>query len=206
MISEFCNLIEDILKTYQDGENYNRLLEAKQKYFDITGMLNDDDDDYEHRMTFFNDWFVFHYELPTGEKVYQKYFSTNSSAEDLMNAFDNINFSLLEFVKINFKKQPVIKDILHDQKIILPKEHTKTGLFEDEIFLGRTVEIGGLNYLLRGMRVLPTVVKSPLKKQCKKIRKANDPKLELPFLLELESLLTKSKRYAHIEPSKIFVF
>lgn len=206
MFSEITNTVEDILKAYQDGENYDRLLEAKEKYFDQTGMLNDDDDDYEHRMTCFNDWFVFHYELPSGEKVFEKYFASNDVSEDVKNTFSNINFSFFEFSKTNFKKQIVLKDILHDKKVVLPKDHHNIGLFQDDVFLGRTIEYKDNVYLMRGMRILPGSIKSIIKKQCKKIRKANDTTLELPFLLELESLLTKSRRYSHIEPSKIFVF
>ena len=46
------------LDTYTQGNHYDTLLEAKKEYFTITGQANDDDDDFEARMSSFNEWYV----------------------------------------------------------------------------------------------------------------------------------------------------
>jgi hypothetical protein len=204
--STLDNEFEKILNVYKEGEAYQRLLSAKEFYFDLTGMLNDDDDDYEARMNCFNDWFVFHHELPSGERVIEKYFNNEDITKEMRESLLGINFSLFEFVKVNFKKEIVLKDILHDQKLILPKEHPNIGLVENDLFISRTINHQEDEYLLKGVRTFPNTLKSVLKKQCKKVRKLKNKKEETIFLLQLEELLTKSKRYSHLEPSKIFVF
>jgi hypothetical protein len=206
MFSEVSDKFEEILKTYQDGEYFQRLLDGKKQYFELTGMLNDDAEDYEHRMSCFNEWFVFNHELPSGEKVFEKYAAKNEMADDLKESFQNINFSIFEYVKVSYKKQIVLKDILHNTKILLPKEHHNIGLFQDDIFISRTIDYKEESHLLRGVRIIPGPVLSILKKESKKIRKKKDQTLDLPFLLTIESLLTKSQQYAHLDPSQIFVF
>ena len=71
---------------------------------------------------------------------------------------------------------------------------------------GRTLSLDDQSYLLSGICILPREVRSLLTKQCKKVRKQKDPNKEVEFLLRVEFLKTKWRRYGHIEASKIFVF
>lgn len=206
MISKVNFVISKILSDYQSGDDLEKLLAAKEMYFELTGMLNDDDEDYEQRMNCFNEWFVFDHELPTGERVIEKYLNNNDVDRSIATAMTEVSFSLFDYDKRNLKKQIVLKDYLNDKKVILPKDHPSISLVQDDLFLGRIIVLNEESYLLSGVRMLPGSVKSILKKQCKKVRKAKDEKLKLPFLLQIEHLQTKLQRYSHIEPSKIFVF
>lgn len=206
MMNTLKEHLEKVLVQYTQGEYFEELKAAKEIYFSLTGKLDEDRDEFEARMNCFNDWYLFQYKNKEGLRVIEDYIRHNDLDGELSQAFLNVNHSLFEFSKVNFRKQIVLKDVLHDEKIILIKDHPHIGLVEGDIFIGRVLKYKGDNFLLRGVRTLPTPVKSILRKQSKKVRKLNSFEEELNFLLKLENLKTKTTHYAHIDPTKIFVF
>lgn len=198
--------LDKVLNLYTQGEFFSDLKEAKEKYFTLTGKLDEDKDEFESRMNSFNDWYIFQYKQKDGSKVIEEYIRNNDLEEEISQAFLNVNHSLFEFTKVSFRKQIVLHDILHDEKIVLKKEHPNISLVEGDIFTGRVIKYKGEYILLRGVCILPKTTKSSLKKQSKKVRKMSSFEEELNFLLKLEALKTKCMHYAHIDPTKIFVF
>ena len=79
-------------------------------------------------------------------------------------------------------------------------------LIKDDIFIARTIEFEGSVYLLNDISVLPQDVRSILVKESKKVRKLQDKSRDLQFLMAVEKLKTKWRRYGHIDPKKIFQF
>jgi hypothetical protein len=198
--------LDKVLSQYTQGHHFDGLKDAKEKYFSITGKLDEDKDEFEPRMNCFNDWYIFQYRHADDSKVIEDYIRTHDLDEELSQALLNVNHSLFEFSKINFRKQVVLKDVLHDEKITLVKNHPTISLMEGDVFTARVIKYKGSYYLLRGVCILPQSVKSVLKKQSKKVRKTNSFEEELNYLLQLEHLKTKSMHYSHIDPSKIFIF
>ncbi len=198
--------LEKILTIYTAGEHFPRLKQAKDSYIALTGKLDEDKDEFESRMNCFNEWYMFQWKDESGKKIIEDYIRRERLDEELSQALLNVNHSLFEFDKVNFRRQVVLKDLLHDEKTTLAKGHKHIGLVEDDLFIGRVIRYKGESFLLRGVCTLPQSIKSVLKKQSKKVRKMNSFEEELKFLLGLESLKTKSMHYQHIEPSKIFVF
>lgn len=195
------------VKEYMSGNHYDTLIEANNLYFSVTGQLNEDDDDYEARMNSFNDWYILQFVSKRNTRTVIKDYLTKYHVDDrLAKSLLNVNNSLFLYDGDSFGGKVILKDILHDKKIVLPKDHPRPAIVKDDIFLGRTLHLDDMSYLLSGVCILPKVVKSILTKQSKKIRKMKDPKKEADFLLKVEFLKTKWKRYGHIEASKIFVF
>lgn len=198
--------IDKILKLYTEGDYYELLKKAKTKYIELTGKMDEDASEYEARMNSFNDWFIFNYRRDDTRRVIDDYIQDHQVDNDLAKSFHNTNYSLFHFVKINFRKQIILKDVLHNEKIVLRKEDCQLALLEDDIFVGRLVAYKNKNYLLRGVCTLPRETLGHLKKQARKIRKLNSTEEEEKFLLTLEKLKIKSLNYGHINSEKIFVF
>jgi hypothetical protein len=198
--------LDKVLKLYTQGNHFDELKTAKIKYFSITGKLDEDKEEFESRMNSFNDWYIFQFRQTEGSRVIEDYIRTNQLDVELSQALLNVNHSLFEFSKINFRKQIVLHDILHDEKIVLVKNHPNISLMEGDLFTGRIIKYQDENYLLRGICTLPQGVRSILKKQSKRVRKLNSFEEELNFLLKLEAFKTKAMHYSHIEPTKIFIF
>lgn len=206
MLDTVHDHLDKVLSLYTQGDFFADLKEAKEKYFSLTGKLDEDKDEFESRMNSFNDWYIFQYRQKDGSKVIEDYIRNNQLDEELSQALLNVNHSLFEFTKVSFRKQIVLKDILHDEKITLVKNHPNISLIEGDVFTGRVIKYKGEHYLLRGVTMLPQGVKSILKKQSKKVRKQNSFEEELNYLLNLEQLKTKAMHYSHIDPAKIFIF
>lgn len=206
MLDIVHNHLDKVLGLYTEGQFFTDLKDAKEKYFSLTGKLDEDKDEFESRMNSFNDWYIFQHRQKDGSKVIEEYIRNNQLDEEISQALLNVNHSLFEFTRTSFRKQIVLKDILHDEKIVLKKDHPTISLMEGDVFTGRVIKLKGEYYLLRGVCTLPQGVKSVLKKQSKKIRKLNSFEEELKYLLQLESLKTKAMHYSHIDPTKIFIF
>ncbi len=204
------NLIEThinkIMDHYTKGDYYDLLIKAKNEFVDKTGMIDEEANEYESRMNTFNDWFIFNFRREDKRRVIDDYIQNFTVEAELAKSFYNINFSLFQFVKINFRKQIVLKDILHNEKVVLKKEDCNLALLEDDIFLGRIINFENKNYILKGVTTLPREVLSNLKKQAKKVRKLNSDVAEEEFLLTVEKLKIKSLHYGHLNSEKIFVF
>lgn len=205
-MNEIEQHIEKILQEYTQGENYELLKKAKELYIDLTGKLDEETDEYELRMNSFNDWYIFNYRRENDRRIIDDYIFDHKIDDELAKAFHNINHSLFTYSKMNFKKQIILKDLLHNKKLALGKGVNHFGMVQDDLFVGRVVTYKGENFLLKGMCPLPGNTLGNLKKQSKKIRKMNSREAEESFLLDLERLKTKSLQYGHIDATKIFVF
>lgn len=199
--------IEKAMDEYMTGNHYDTLIEAKQEYFGLTGQANEEDDDYESRMNSFNDWYILQFVSKRNTRTVIKDYLTKYQVDDrISKSLLNVNHSFFEYLGEGLRGQITVKDLLHDKKIVLPKGHPQPAIVKNDIFTGRTLHLDDLSFLLSGTCILPREVLSLITRQCKKVRKQKDPRKEVEFLLRLEFLKTKWRRYGHIEASKIFVF
>lgn len=198
--------VDKILETYSEGFRYEEIKKAMDIFIIKTGKMDEESEEYEARMNSFNDWFVFNYRKEDGSRIIENHFKKNNDNEEMKAALLSTKYSLFLFHKINFRKQVIIKDVLHSEKFTLATDNGILALVENDLFLGRFVTYKEKNYLLNGICTLPREVLSPLKKESKKIRKLNNQFEEESFLLNLERLKAKSIQYGHIESHKIFTF
>ena len=198
--------ISSILNDYTSGDHYEELKSAKQAFISKTGQIDEEAEEYESRMNSFNDWYLFNYKKNNDIKIIDDYIQNNSVDDEVINSLKSINYSLFLFSKINFRKQVVIKDVLHNVKFTLSGNHGDLALVEDDLFIGRCLDYKNEKYFLSGICTLPREILSVLKKESKKIKKLNNSDEEEAFLLNLERLKIKSLQYGHIESSKIFIF
>ncbi len=197
---------EKLLQKFTENTYYENLKNAKDAYITKTGRIDEEAEEYESRMNCFNDWYLFNYKNDDGSKIIDGIDQDNSFAPEFKESLGHVNYSLFLFHKINFRKQIIIKDILHNSKLVISEKNGMLPLVEDDLFVGRSVNHEDENYLLNGICLLPREVLSVLKKETKKIRKLNNSDEEEAFLLNLERLKTRSIQYGHIESSRIFSF
>lgn len=205
-MNQVDSILEKMLIDYSSGDHYQKLLEAKNLYIEITGKLNDDDDEYESRMNLFNDWYLFTHRESNGKRLVDDYIANHDLEPELAKAILNINYSLFQFKKKNLKQEIVLEDILHNEKVVLSKENGPLAVLKDDLFVGRVIMFEGKGYFLKGVCTLPQSVLSILKKESKKMRKLNNILEEEKFLLKIENLKVRSKNYGHLDASRIFVF
>jgi len=206
MLNDLQEHLDKILSTYSEGKYYDLVVEAKKKYFELTGLTNEEDDDYEVRMRCFNDWFIMHYPIEGKDTALSLYLKNNEIDEELRSALSEFRYSIFEFSGKNLSGKLVVKDLLLDKKYIFSSDSSVIPVFKSDIFIGRILQVGEDYHLMSGTCLLPKEGRSLIKKQVKKVRKKAEPENEYAFLLQLENLKTRWKRFGHVDASKIFTF
>lgn len=206
-MEEIKDHLKKVFAEYTGQAYYGRLITAKNVYFELTGSINEDEDDYEAKMNCFNDWYIFEYiaENRSGPFILD-YIENNGLSGDVSEALTTVNYSLFEFTGENLKKQFVINDLFHGKKYPLFLGHHRFGLVKGDLFLGRILKFRNENLLLHGVSILPKEAKSALVKEAKKVKKFGSLDLKREFLVKVEQLKTKWRRYGHVAPARIFVF
>ena len=206
MHPELAQHLEALLSHYTIGPYYDILIRAKNYYFNLTGVINEEDSDFEHKMDCFNDWYLLQYLLPAQKKTaLEEYLEQTPVEEEVKDCLQNFNYSIFEYLGERRQVQ-VIRDIVQGKKTWLAKEHQQLCLIKGDFFIGRLLSFKGSGYLMKGYYPFPPESKRMIKKEVKKVRKLKDPMAEVELLLKIESLNTKCKRYGHVDIAKIFVF
>jgi hypothetical protein len=205
-MDKLLGVLNTAIDKFSSREHLENILAAKDEYFELTGNLSEVDEDYESRMNGFNYWYLTQRGGQEGDTLLQNFLNSEELTTDVRDALLNINHSLFEYRGLSFTKKHTFKDILHDKKFHIPQDKFHLQLIKDDIFIARTIELEKEVYLLNDISVLPQDVRSILVKESKKVRKLKDKNRDLQFLMAVEKLKTKWRRYGHIDPKKIFKF
>ncbi|MFG1499954.1 hypothetical protein ABMA70_07050 [Halobacteriovorax sp. XZX-3] len=205
-MEELRSILDDAVTKFSSNEYYDKLRSAKEEYFKLAGKLSEEDEDYESRMNGFVYWYITQRDFDDNGPLIKKFVNEISIEENQKDSMLSINHSLFEYRGQNLFKKHVFKDILHNTKFYIPKNEFTLQLVKDDLFIARTISHEGKTMLLDDISVLPYDARGPLVKESKKVRKLNDRKRDMQFLLRIEALKTKWRQYGHIDPKKIFVF
>lgn len=199
--------LEKALVEYSTGEHLKPMLEAKKIYFDKTGMAHEEEEDYEARMSSFNNWYLFEFRYPHWHlPAIQMYLEESVDDEEAKKALMGQIHSIFEYKGKSLLGKEVLMDHLHKKKLYLSDSSQMPSLIKNDLFIGRAIPTESGHDLLSGLSILPREARSNLVKECKRVRKYDNLKEESKFLLQVESLRSKWKRYGHLDASKIFVF
>lgn len=180
-----------------------KVLAAQRIYQDLTGLIDQDSEDYEFRMHCFYEWLLFHYQSHNDQPALIVQRATDT---ELASAFEKVNYGVFEYLGLNFSKQVVFKDLLHNKKIFLAKDHRPMEMIKGDIFIGRSLVYLQQDYLLYGILLLPLEIKRKLVRELKKVRKLTNGKDVENFLLLLEQLRNRWHHYPHVEANRFFDF
>ena len=196
---------ESAIETYSSSNFLDSIKKAKEEYFELAGKILEDDEDYESRMNGFTYWYLT--QRDADEKLLIEEFLRSKEIEDeIAQAILNLNHSLFEYRGKGITGKHKFKDILHNVSFSIASKKFDHSIIKGDLFVARSVELQSEIYLLDDVSLLPKEVKSILVKECKKVRKLNDRTRDLEFLMEVERLKTKWRRYGHVDPKKIFAF
>ena len=200
------NHYEKAIKKFTSAPYYSTMIAAKKEYFDRTGVVHEDEEDYEIKMNAFNDWYILQYVSREGGPFIKFYIEDNNLGEEIYNTFMRVNYSLFEYMGTTFKGINTFKDILHSTKISLAKDHRELSILKKDILIGRIINYQNQFYFLDGMTFLPYDTRSLLVKESKRVRKAVDPRQEYEFLMNVEKMKTRYSQFGHVDMNRFFKF
>ena len=203
---EIQNTLDECMSFYTSEENINIFHSAKKEFINLTGMINEEDDDYEHRVNSFHDWFLFHYELPDKKRVVIKDFLLNREKPfEIEKSILDADYSLYEFLK-DQSGSSFFKNLLNGDEFSVKEGATKGTFIKGDVFLSHLLEVNGELFFSRGICLIPGNIKKTISKEVERKDLLNLKSSKEDFLLRLEKLKNKSKSYSHLPAEKIFVF
>jgi len=211
------NISKDFNEMFDKINNYlsidykfsNEIVDAKEKYFEITGKVNDDDLDFSNRMNAFLLWFTFNWKVSPGNvspfDEYIEYLKKKEekSEQNLMENQKNHIHSLFTFIKIKNNKT-LIKDVFTSDKYNIKDIDYFNKVSKNTIFETRIFTFNNSFYFSNYFITHPNIAKKDIFKEAKNIKKNGLNKID--FLLKLHSFHTKWNRYRNINIKSIYHF
>lgn len=205
IVNDIDKLFDDVITYFSKKDKGEFLAKAKSKYFNLTGNVDHDTQDFEHKMKSFTEWFVLHYSpFRFGEKIYQVYHKEVGLSELLLQVFSSTIYSVFDPISNVGDKKSVVLDCIHQKKYHLMKEHNPFLIVKGELFVGRLLETNEGTFLLKGVVPLPYEVREWVEQQCKQVKIKQVSYMTEEFCLALEGMKYRTLQYQHIDPQKIF--
>jgi hypothetical protein len=186
---------------------------AKKDFFQDAGIMDEQTDHFEMRMTQFLDWYLFTRRL-TGRTVTPAQFAleidefTMSGAERLL--FENLSeakHSLFEFLRLR-GRDIFVKDLVLDKEIVLRESQVNIGFSRDEIFEARLIPFGEDFVFARSFCFHPNEARGFIDEEIAKLQDIVDEAENLAateaFLLKLMKMRYKYEQFRHLKLEYIY--
>ncbi|MGE4232602.1 MAG: hypothetical protein AB7F43_04660 [Bacteriovoracia bacterium] len=202
--------LDTIIETFTTGEWYKEVLTAKQEYFDKSGVVYEEDAEFEARMNIFMDWYIFDRELPGIDLPPIKYYFRMN--KDLFSPEEaQIYKDFCETIHSIFYLNKVkgneihVKDLFSNKKFEIRDSEINQGFMNGDIFEARLIPFRGAYQFSRGFCFHPVEMEKFIIGEIKKVRhqeKARQTKL----ILQLAAMKLKHSRFQHINIKHIYTF
>ncbi len=204
-----CEELTSRLLDHFTSDTYRQeLLNAKKDFFEQAGIIDDETNQFESRMSQFLDWYLFTrdleiYQLPPAQLILQKNLIPMTDEErELFLQISQTRHSLFEFIKVR-GHDVYIRDLFNKQKVILKSSNIRVGFNPDEIFDARIIPFGDIFEFSKGFCFHPVEAKKFILKEIKKIRHLQSQQHE-ELMFRLLKMRYKLEQYKHIRLEFIY--
>jgi hypothetical protein len=199
------NELIDRLVLFFTGTRFKTdVVTSKKEFFDEAGVMDEENQSFEMRMTQFLEWYIFTRPLkdvgstPANYALQLGDFQMSSQERP---SFENLAASrhgLFEFLKIRGDDIHV-KDLFLNKKIVIPSSPINIGFNRDEIFDARLIPDGERFRFSRAFCFHPTEASGYILSEVKRIRKNESPIDEEGLMLRLLKMRYKYEQYRHLK-------
>ncbi|MFK8138525.1 MAG: hypothetical protein AB8E15_09215 [Bdellovibrionales bacterium] len=198
---------EKVLKCFTSEKFTEELQHAKREFFEMAGIVDEENHQFEPRMAQFLDWYIFSRELLSHNLSPIRYaLESNEFSDDLqVNELEKLSqtkHSLFEFLKTK-GNDVYVRDLFTKKKVILEDSEISIGFNPDEIFDARIIPFEGSFVFARGFCFHPPGAKKFILKEVKKIRHLDNSHHEA-LMLRLLKMRYKLEQYKHIRMEFIY--
>jgi hypothetical protein len=204
----YDDLIEKLLIHFTGPTYKDQVTLAKKEFFERSGVIDEEDQLFEIRMSQFLDWFLFSRKLaladvtPVEYALQNKEFVVSHNERPRYERLAAHQHSLYEFVKLR-GGDVHIKDLYSDKKIVLKNSDMTLGFNYDEIFDARIVPAEDSFVFAKGFCFHPSEAKKFILKEIKATKNLDLDAREA-FLLRLLKMRYKLDQYKHIKLDQIY--
>lgn len=205
---QYNQLMEKILNHFAGDLFQDEVRLAKSEFFDNAGILEEQSEQFELRMSQFFDWYFFTRELKgyaqTPLEAVHMARELRFSPEEivLIDRLKQHRHSLFEFVKLK-GSDVYIKDLIKNEKMVVKSSPWTFGFDQNELFEARLIPAGDTWVFTRGFCFHPTDAKKFILSEIKVHKKNPDLDPE-EMMLKLVKMRYKFERYRHVKIDLIY--
>ena len=224
----------DRLTLFFTGDKFRAdVASAKKEFFDESGIMDEENQTFEMRMTQFLEWYLFTRPLiaanatqapartvsldaeagsaarPASQPTPAQYalellsFEMKPEERPIFENLANVRHSLFEFLKVR-GDDIHIKDLLLNKKIVIFNSPIRIGFSREEIFDARLIPDGENFHFSKGFCFHPAEASKYILGEIKKLRKLNDPIQDEGFMLRLMKMRYKYEQYRHLKLEYVY--
>jgi hypothetical protein len=204
------NDLIDRLILFFTGEKFRlEVAAAKKAFFDEAGVMDEENQSFEMRMTQFLEWYLFTRPLTTTGLTPAQYalqledFEVNSLERPQFENLAAIRHGLFEFQKIR-GEDIHIKDLFLNKKIIILSSPINIGFNRDEIFDARLIPHGENFQFSRAFCFHPSEASRYILGEIKRLRKVENIPEQETFMLKLLKMRYKYEQYRHLKLEYVY--
>ena len=206
----FQKYLDPVIEEFTTGENYREVYNAKQEYFEKSGVVYEDDSEFEQRMSIFMDWYLFDRDLPGVDlppmKLYFRKGKEKFSSEELgiYRDFCSTIHSVFRLKRFGFfSKALVVQDLFSHKTHIVEPNELSGGFSRGDIFEARLILFRGKYEFSRGFCFHPREMRAFILGEVKKVR-FQDKARQTKLVLQLAAMKLKHQRFPHIDVKHIY--
>ncbi len=204
--------LEPVIEEFTTGEYYQEVYNAKLEYFDKAGVVYEDDQEFEQRMSIFMDWYLFDRDLPGIDLPPIRYYfrknKPNLSDEDL-NIYKDLCstiHSLFRLKRFTWGKDALlVQDLFSGKTFRVTDPEINRGFSRGDIFEARIVPFKEGFEFSRGFCFHPVEMESFIMREIKKVR-FQEKTRQTKLILQLSAMKLKHLRFNHIDIRHIYTF
>lgn len=203
--------LDPVIEMFTTGEYYREVFKAKNEYFEKTGTIYDDDDEFEQRMCLFMDWYLFERDLPGVDLPPIKFFYRKNknrfTTEELAIYKDLCNtvHSIFRLRRFTWGKKLLIKDLFSNKTFKITEADMTQGFSKGDIFEARVIPFQKGFLFSKGFCFHPIEMESFILNEIKKVR-YQDQNRQTKLILQLSQMKLKHLRFRHIDVKHIYTF
>jgi hypothetical protein len=203
------NLIDRLILFFTTDRFKNEVAVGKKTFFDEAGIMDEESQVFEMRMTQFLEWYLFTRRLTESGLTPAQYalqlpdFEMTSQERPQFENLAAVRHGLFEFIKLRGEDIHV-KDLWLNKKIVIPNSPINIGFNRDEIFDARLIPGGETFAFSRAFCFHPSEASRYIMGEIKRIRKLENPDEEETFMLRLLKMRYKYEQYRHLKLEYVY--
>lgn len=208
----YSQYMDPVVELFTTGDYYREVYEAKLEYFEKTGVIYEEDEEFEQRMCIFMDWYLFDRDLPGVDlppiRYYFKQYRSRWTEEEVAVYSDFCSTIHSVFCVKGapfFGSGLLVYDLFSKKSYRVMSSGINQGFTRGDIFEARLILFRNQYHFSKGFCFHSSEVKSFILNEIKKIRyqgKARQTKL----ILQLSAMKLRFLRYPHIDIHHLYQF
>lgn len=206
---KYDELIDRLILFFTGDRFSKEVTDGKKEFFDEAGIVDEENQQFEMRMTQFLEWYLFTRKLsdvgltPAVYALQLEDFKMTSEERPSYENLAAIRHGLFEFLKIR-GDDIHIKDLWLGKKIVIRNSPINIGFNRDEIFDARLIPDGETFRFARAFCFHPAEADKYILAEIKKIKKLENPAEQEAFMLRLLKMRYKFEQYRHLKLDYVY--